>query len=331
MLDLRFTVSDLARTRFTISPMDQILGGTAGAGHHCVGPSGARDRWWRRVRQRVPYQATPFLELVNASLRAVPDFLAVDADAGRRTLTDELDALLAVTDGTLRQDLAFHGDGRELAPIVRDLREGGARPLRRVADGVWALFRSCLAPDWPDIQRVLRADIAQHARSAAEAGPGAMLGALHAQALWRPEGVLRIPVQAADEEFDLGGRGLELRPNFFLTGVAAGLEGRQPPVLLYPVCVPHPDPAAVRRVDGLALLIGGTRARALRSIGRGPCTTTLLSDRIGLSPATASAHATVLRAAGAITTERAGTEVRHALTQLGRDLLLHNPEPAVRS
>ncbi|MFI9361529.1 hypothetical protein ACIG5E_10745 [Kitasatospora sp. NPDC053057] len=330
MLDLHFTVPALARTRFAISPLDQILGGSAGAEHPCVGPSVTRDRWWRRVRQHVPYQAAPFLELINASLTAVPDFLAVNVDSGHRKLADELDAVLAVTEGDLRQDLAFYGAGRDLPPIVRDLREGGSRQLRRVTDGIWALFQSCFAPDWSDIQRVLKADIAHHSRSAAEAGFGAMLDAVHPLTVWRSDGVLRIPVHATDDEFDLDGRGLELRPNFFLTGIAAVLGGQRPATLMYPLPARPPESTTARRADGLALLIGVTRAKALRSIGRGPCTTTLLSQRIGLSTATASAHATALRAAGAITTERTGTQVRHTLTPLGEDLLLNNPEPPAR-
>ncbi|MFD0632014.1 helix-turn-helix domain-containing protein [Catenulispora yoronensis] len=50
-------------------------------------------------------------------------------------------------------------------------------------------------------------------------------------------------------------------------------------------------------------------------------TTGDLADSLGLSPATASRHATVLRGAGLIDTMRDGQAVRHQVTRLGRDLI----------
>ncbi|MFG2311523.1 winged helix-turn-helix domain-containing protein [Streptomyces sp. NPDC048566] len=47
----------------------------------------------------------------------------------------------------------------------------------------------------------------------------------------------------------------------------------------------------------------------------------MLADRAGVSAATASEHAGVLRAAGLITTVRDGSRVVHALTPLGEALL----------
>nr|WP_252980871.1 helix-turn-helix domain-containing protein [Streptomyces chartreusis] len=52
-----------------------------------------------------------------------------------------------------------------------------------------------------------------------------------------------------------------------------------------------------------------------------PAGTTALAERAGVSVATASEHATVLRAAGLITTVRDGSRVLHALTPLGEALL----------
>nr|WP_223244247.1 helix-turn-helix domain-containing protein [Streptomyces sp. CBMA156] len=76
-----------------------------------------------------------------------------------------------------------------------------------------------------------------------------------------------------------------------------------------------------RGADGLAGLIGAARARALRAIAEEPCTTGRLAERLGVSPPTASVHASALREAGAITTERRGRQVRHSLSPLGHHLL----------
>ncbi|MFD8323560.1 ArsR/SmtB family transcription factor [Kitasatospora purpeofusca] len=68
--------------------------------------------------------------------------------------------------------------------------------------------------------------------------------------------------------------------------------------------------------DGpLVALLGTTRARTLRAAAD-PAGTAELARRTGTSPATASHHATVLRAAGLLITERT-----HILTPLGQALL----------
>ena len=70
----------------------------------------------------------------------------------------------------------------------------------------------------------------------------------------------------------------------------------------------------------LGALIGHTRAAALRVLADS-CTTGELSERLGISLAGASKHATVLRKAGLITTERNRNTALHTLTSLGVALL----------
>ena len=50
-------------------------------------------------------------------------------------------------------------------------------------------------------------------------------------------------------------------------------------------------------------------------------TTGELARRIGISPATASHHATILREAGLVASERQGNQVLHQLSPAGADLL----------
>jgi DNA-binding transcriptional ArsR family regulator len=72
--------------------------------------------------------------------------------------------------------------------------------------------------------------------------------------------------------------------------------------------------------NGLASLLGRTRAHALETLVD-PCTTSELARRVGVSPATASHHASVLRAAGLISSHRDGVKILHRLTAKGRSLL----------
>ena len=66
--------------------------------------------------------------------------------------------------------------------------------------------------------------------------------------------------------------------------------------------------------------MGRTRALVLEAI-RMPCGTADLAMRAGVSAASASEHAAVLRDANLILTSREGRAVRHSLTPLGRNLL----------
>jgi predicted transcriptional regulator len=74
------------------------------------------------------------------------------------------------------------------------------------------------------------------------------------------------------------------------------------------------------RGAALAALVGRNRAAVLRTVADG-CSTTELADRVGISLAAASQHASVLRDAGLITTHRQGSAVLHLLTPLGAELL----------
>ncbi|GLV89102.1 hypothetical protein Slala04_05560 [Streptomyces lavendulae subsp. lavendulae] len=72
----------------------------------------------------------------------------------------------------------------------------------------------------------------------------------------------------------------------------------------------------------LAALLGRTRAIVLCVIADHPaCTTTQLSRRAGISPASASEHAATLRRAGLTSLTRERKNALHSLTRLGTVLL----------
>jgi DNA-binding transcriptional ArsR family regulator len=99
----------------------------------------------------------------------------------------------------------------------------------------------------------------------------------------------------------------------------------RPAGLFYPTTPAVAPSAPPGHTDSLPAVLGPARARALRTIARGPCTTMDLAAALGIAPPSASAHTNTLRAAGLISTTRQGKSVRHALTPLGHDLLGANP------
>jgi DNA-binding transcriptional ArsR family regulator len=72
------------------------------------------------------------------------------------------------------------------------------------------------------------------------------------------------------------------------------------------------------------MLLGRTRYAVLDAVAEG-CGTGELARRVGISCPVTSQHATVLRQAGLITTQRTGRSVAHALTALGSALLAGGP------
>jgi len=79
--------------------------------------------------------------------------------------------------------------------------------------------------------------------------------------------------------------------------------------------------------EALSALLGKTRAQLLVAAGRG-ATTTELGKSAGISPASASYHATILRNAGLIHSRRVGVAVLHRLTELGSALITRRPSVA---
>ncbi len=159
-----------------------------------------------------------------------------------------------------------------------------------------------------------------------------LFASLHPRLRWRDNGLDRT---GFDGEYDLHGLGMVLLPSPFWTGdplFSISDDGLRPNVLVYAA---HPrgfhgrppasaglaaDPAGG---DSLAALLGPTRAAVLRALSA-PRGTAELAGVVGISPASASEHAKVLRDVYLIETSREGRAARHSLTALGA----HDARPA---
>ena len=207
-------------------------------------------------------------------------------------------------------------------PIARG---GAARAaLERLADApdrAWALVAdSALDPFWPQLERLLHADIGSRVRRLGEGGLAAMFGALHEAVEWRA-GAVRVRLRLHEEIVDCAGRGLVLAPSVFGRSCAVITEAPAQPTLYYPALGVserwhHP---AGEHERALAGLLGAGRAAAFLAL-REPLSTSELAARCGLSPATASHHVGALRAAGLVASRREGRRMVHTRTPLGDGL-----------
>ncbi|MBM7439248.1 DNA-binding transcriptional ArsR family regulator [Streptomyces sp. HB132] len=204
-------------------------------------------------------------------------------------------------------------------PVLPEaLVEGRTEPLGRLMSTLRAYHRAAVEPYWPHIRASVEADRAVRGRALLDGGADELLATLPPMIRWRA------PVLEADypvdRELRLDGRGLLLQPSFFCRGTPVVYRDPDlPPVLVYPVT--HPGaPTAAGPGPWLGRLVGHTRSAVLRAIDSG-CTTSELARRTGVSLASASQHACVLREAGLVRTLRHGGSVLHTLTPLGSELL----------
>ncbi|MGC4940096.1 helix-turn-helix domain-containing protein [Kribbella sp. DT2] len=316
-LRVHFGTDDLAR--LTFAPGPDPLWELLLSLHQAQTEDGSPvfGSWRRRVRAGLGDQTRRLLELAPPQGYS-PDFLTPWA-AGEG-LRAGLAAVARTDSGRIRPNLD------ELARVPRWagglLRPDGPARLARL---MGSYFRTAIAPHWAEIRRQVDRDLAVRARTVLTEG---LHGAgEQAPGLTWESSVLHVDNgQAAVRDLHLDGRGLRLVPSYFCWRHPITLrDPSQPPVLVYPVqhqpLTEAPTRTGPTGPQALGSLLGRTRAGVLRAIAHGCCSTTELAARAGVSPATASEHARILKEAGLISTHRSGIAVTHTLQPSGRTLL----------
>ncbi|MEU7756091.1 helix-turn-helix transcriptional regulator [Micromonospora sp. NPDC049171] len=250
------------------------------------------------ARGRLPDFVTPLsgLESVEAGLDAIR------ATPAERIRVETIEAYAQVATSPLRRRFAAAD------PEVLDLFGGAVR--------TW--FEAVLAPLWPDLTSAYRQQVTCASQRLAQHGLDGLLAGLHPAIRWR-EPVLEVRTWWSGE-LPGTGHGLILLPS--------PLAGPRPRVLVqpgHPILLVYPTVlptlGATTEGDSLGRLLGATRALVLRRLANeGGMTTTVLSRAVGISLSSASEHATALRSAGLVASEREGGAVRHHLTALGAEL-----------
>ncbi|WP_378273127.1 ArsR/SmtB family transcription factor [Amycolatopsis samaneae] len=201
------------------------------------------------------------------------------------------------------------------------------RNQERVAAAVFEFCQVAVVPYWSHTRSCLEAERDVRGRVLITVGVEGLLSSLHPKMRWTPP-TLEIAGQPR-RDVHLDGRGLLLSPSLFLIGRSGVLidarRASTAPVLAFAV---PPSPAVLSGMWGswkpneqaLGALVGHTRAAALQAL-TDSCTTGELSQRLGISLAGASKHATILREAGLVETTRNRNTALHTLTPLGVALL----------
>lgn len=285
-----------------------------------------------------------------------PDFLTpYDSLFG---LEAGLEALRSTPTARLRQDLGLVAAANLLPTAAPALARGEPEVLRHLTDSMERYGEVAIEPYWPRLRAAVEADRARRTRALLDGGTEGLLSSLRPVMHW-DSGVLDVLDYPANRELHLEGRGLLLVPSFFCSRTPVALvDPTLPPVLVYPIdrlggvltngngngaedgsptrsmflqaglgrlgtgrpASPGDGTSAATGREALSALLGRTRAAVLEAVGDGSSTGEI-ARRLGISQAAASQHATVLRNAGLVISQRDRNTVLHTLTALGQAML----------
>jgi DNA-binding transcriptional ArsR family regulator len=320
---------DLARSRFAISPLWELvramraLGGQDNRG-------GPAQPWIDRARDR--YAELRRTADVEAVLALQPpgygvDFLLPPPSSVATTVEDLLEVVRATPLEQARREIdRALGLGGPPSARVREIlaRDDVTAYLADVLATAW---RVLLAPDWPQLRAILERDVVHRAGRLARDGWAAALADIHPQVRYADGGV-EISARLGEDDVDLAGRGLLLMPSVFVwPRVAYGFDPPWPPALIYPArgVAALWSRGAAGAPDGLARLLGATRAAILTALDE-PATTTQLVAALHLSVGGVGDHLAALRAAGVVGRARTGRSVLYTRTAVG-DALVAASDP----
>jgi DNA-binding transcriptional ArsR family regulator len=322
MLTIAFNADDIARTRIAAAPdplWELVL-----SLHMLRGQRGdLLFRQWRRSTATALRGAGlgARMRLLNAltpTYGYFPDFL--NPAAALCGMEHGLDAIRSTPRSVLRQDLqrlSVRARAAGLGPLAR----GDVAELVALTRTMRAYHDRAIAPHRETIAAAIEYDRALRMHAMLNGGVEGLLASMRGMLSWSA-GDLRVAGHP-DQGIQLGGRGLVLIPSYFLLHHPVTLfDDALPPVLVYPIERVPTDTFGVGHDSrrSLAALIGHTRAAVLEAATMN-CTTSELARRVGVSAASASQHAAVLRDAGLITSHRDRNRMLHRVTRLGLAML----------
>jgi DNA-binding transcriptional ArsR family regulator len=318
---------DLTMSRFALSPLWEL---TQALRLLAAGPR-RRDEavlrpWLLRARDRYRALAREtdlgVIDALNPPGWGA-DFLAPVPASVHTTISDLLDQVRSTPADQAQREVAVAlGRQPRVEPRVERILTSD-RVAGYVADVLAAAWRALLEPEWRTLRAICERDVVYRAGQLASRGWAAALTDLHADLSWR-QGRIELSRWpgggAADDDADLGGRGLLFIPSVFIwPRLALSLDPPWPPALIYPargVSALWEQPGRTGPGTALHRLLGGSRAAILLAL-EDPASTTQLAATLGQSLGGIGDHLAVLREAGLVARARSGRSVLYHRTPVG--------------
>jgi DNA-binding transcriptional ArsR family regulator len=319
-VEFRLAPGDISAIRFGISPGHELAHAVRVLARPHEHP--LQWGWFRAVGARVPQPAFDLLRLVVGESGFLPDFFS-PAASWDVTPASEFERLRRTSTDAARVDLekrAARSRGAQQSAL-RALAGTPASALAAIADAAEEFWGSTLAPYWPQLERLLRADVAVRAQRMSAYGLADMIGALHSSVSWAGDAV-RVTLRLHSEVIDCAGSGLVLAPTVMAAHCGAVTEPPAQPTIYYPahnvsLSWASSGPTAEH---ALSELLGAGRAQLLLSLDE-PLTTSEAARTAGLAVSTASHHLAVLARSRLVDRRRVGTRVLHSRSPLAQALI----------
>ncbi|MQY16232.1 hypothetical protein SRB5_64300 [Streptomyces sp. RB5] len=317
MIVFTLGVEDLADTRFALSPLHETLFSLRVL--QDPGLSALHLPWRRSVLSRIGPDRDLLMSLV-ARRRTLPDFLTPNPRGFEPDFAEELADVRRTEAARVRHDLLLaHAPDPLPGPLhkalkddahVEDLRDAICTVLHRY-------WETALEPLWPQMRRVLEADMTYRARRLALGGARLLFADMHPNLRWHA-GELQVEQMISEHRVTASGRGLLLIPSVFAHKPAPPVSPEESPSLVYPsrgvatLRETAPPPGRTALTD----LLGAPRARLLTLL-EDPLPTVELARRLEVTPSAVSQHLRVLHATGLVAKARAGRQVLYRRSPLG--------------
>ncbi len=314
MLTVRLDAIDLSRVVVRAEPLASTE--LVAAGRRLARPDVPRhlETWYARTRAALHPAMRPFLDLLRVP-RWAPDFLSPLSTA--KDPAQQIDQVLATPPDELYAELQPRIAAGQLPARTTALAAGKPDALTELGTAMAEFHAVAVAPYWSEITAAVHADRVARGATLVDHGVDQVLRTLSPLLRWQASSLSYECPGGDDIVVQAGGRGLVLIPAYLTPMPNFQDRPDQPVQIRYPI---ERLPEELTTRQPLADLLGRRRAAVLEHVSDGR-STSQIADGLGISLASASQHATVLRAAGLITTHRTGPSVRHTITPLGSSLL----------
>ncbi len=312
MIEWKLTPEDVARIRFAISPVLELVLSLvvlrAPARHSLHLP------WIRWARSQLDdLKLEELLALIPVE-GITADSLTPPPTTPRPDIAEELDIIRQTSPDRVVGDLAdIPGLPDHIARQVSADPAGATARLAETMDVYWSRV---LARHWPAIRATLEADVLWRSRELSIGGMRSVFADLHENVIWRGDKV--VATDPWSYSGNLTGEGIVLVPSAMAWPSIRKMVAPHQPMIVYPArglaelwdATPAPPP------DTLTALLGRTRASLLAGLAE-PSTTTVLARRLAVSPGAVSQHLSVLLASGLVSRTRLAGSVLYVRTPTG--------------
>jgi DNA-binding transcriptional ArsR family regulator len=329
MVRYEFTVEDLAKTRFAISPMWETTAAIHALRH--PGVFSLHLQWVKHVRSEIRgLDLSLALALMPRHHGYAADFLTPPPLTPLSDFETELELVRSTAPEQIRSDvetLIARGNPRDTLRPYLDDPTGAVGELAELLRAFW---RRAVEPHWGRIKSLLEADLLYRSRRLTQGGVSLLFADLHPLVAWSDGGV-EVTMEYADR-VELGGRGLVLVPSAFSCDKPSTMTEPpwQPTVVYAARGVGLLWESASAPPEALTKVLGRSRARLLSDLDA-PRTTTDLAERLQMTPGGVSQHLSALRDSALVSARRSGRQVLYFRSPLADELVgARGPAPARR-